>query len=113
MTPAEVSARSEDALIRELATRVGSLGVEVADVAGPLEDLSTRVSAQAAQFEELHQSTETMVSGNREIDRAAREAQRAASTAGAEISESRTLIGGAVGHIERLTAAVGRIHERL
>jgi methyl-accepting chemotaxis protein len=92
---------------------VGSLGVEVADIAGHLEDLSTRVSGQAAQFEELHQSTETMVSGNREIDRAAREAQRAASTAGTEIAESRSLIGGAVEHIDRLTAAVGRIHERL
>ena len=115
MTPAaDVAGRSEsDRLIRELASRIGSLGVEVADVAGHLEDLAARVSGQAAQFEELHQSTETMVAGNREIDRAAREAQRAASTAGAEISESRTLVGGAVEHIGRLTAAVGRIHERL
>jgi methyl-accepting chemotaxis protein len=54
-----------------------------------------------------------MVAGNREIDRAARETQRAASNAGAEMSESRTLIGGAVEHIGRLTAAVGRIQERL
>lgn len=115
MTPAaDVAARSEsDRLVRELASRLGSLGVEVADIAGHLEDLATRVSGQAAQFEELHQSTETMVSGNREIDRAAREAQRAASAAGSEISESRTLIGGAVEHIGRLTAAVGRIKERL
>jgi len=113
MTPADVAAPSKDALIRELASRVGSLGVEVADIAGHLEDLSSRVSGQAAQFEELHQSTETMVSANRDIDRAAREAQRAASAAGAEIAESRTLAGGTVEHIERLTAAVGRIHERL
>src|SRR5487761_434581 len=98
MTPAADLATPSDAdrLIRELASRLGSLGVEVADVAGHLEDLSMRVSGQAAQFEELHQSTETMVSGNREIDRAAREAQRAASAAGSEISESRALIGGAV-----------------
>jgi methyl-accepting chemotaxis protein len=115
MTPAEdAAARSDsDRLIEELASRFGSLGVEVADIAGHLEDLATRVSGQAAQFEELHQATETMVAGNREIDRAAREAQRAASNAGGEISESRTLIGGAVEHIGRLTAAVGRIQERL
>ena len=115
MTPAaDVAVRSEsDRLIRELASRLGSLGVEVADIAGHLEDLAGRVSGQAAQFEELHGSTETMVAGNREIDRATRETQRAASTAGAEISESRSLIDGAVEHIERLTAAVGRIHERL
>ena len=115
MRPAvDVAARSTgDHLIQELANRLGSLGVEVADVAGHLEDLSTQVSGQAAQFEELHQATETMVSGNREIDRAARETQRAASTAGGEISESRSLIGGAVEHIGRLTGAVGRIQERL
>ena len=113
MTRADVTAQPEGSLIRELASRVGSLGVEVADIAGHLEDLSARVSSQAAQFEELHQSTETMVSANSDIDRAAREAQRAASTAGTEISESRTLIGGTVEHIGRLTAAVGRIHERL
>lgn len=100
-------------LVSELAERIGSLGVEVADIAGNLEDLSTRVSSQAAQFEELHQATETMVTGNRDIDRAAREAQQAASTAGGEISESRNRLGGALEHIKLLTAAVGRIEERL
>jgi methyl-accepting chemotaxis protein len=115
MTPAaDVAARSDsDRLIGELASPLGSLGVEVADIAGHLEDLALRVSGQAAQFEELHQATESMVAGNREIDRAAREAQRAASTAGGEISESRTLIGSAVEHIGRLTASVGRIQQRL
>lgn len=115
MTPAaDVSPRSDgDRLIRELANRLGSLGVEVADIAGHLEDLSTRVSGQAAQCEELHQATETRVVGNREIDRAAREAQQAASTAGEEIAESRSLISDSVEHIGRLATAVGRIKERL
>lgn len=100
-------------LVAELANRVGSLGVEVADIAGNLEELATRVSGQAAQFEELHQATETMVSGNRVIDRAAHEVQKAAGTAGGEISESRALLGAAVEAIGQLTAAVGRIEERL
>ena len=111
---ADVTTLSDgDRLIRELASRLGTLGVEVADIAGHLEDLSTRVSGQAVQCEELHQATETRVTGNREIDRAAREAQRAASTAGEEIAESRTLIGDSVEHIGRLAEAVGRIQERL
>lgn len=115
MTPAaDVAPRSDsDRLIRELANRLGSLGVEVADIAGHLEDLSARVCGQAAQCEELHQATETRVTGNREIDRAAREAQQAASTAGVEIAASRSLMGDSVEHIGRLTAAVGRIKERL
>jgi methyl-accepting chemotaxis protein len=100
-------------LVAELAGRIGSLGVEVADIAGNLEEVTTRISNQAAQFEELEQSAQTMVSGNREIDRAAREAQNAASMAGTEIAESRALMGSAVQHIHHLTTAVKRIEERL
>ena len=36
--------------IGELASRIGNLGVEVADVAGNLEEVSSRVSQQAAQL---------------------------------------------------------------
>jgi methyl-accepting chemotaxis protein len=100
-------------LVDELASRIGSLGVELADVAGNLEDVTSRVTNQAEQFKELQHAAETMVSGNREIDRASKEAQEAASTAGTEIAESRTLIGGAVQHISDLTGAVGHIEERL
>jgi methyl-accepting chemotaxis protein len=100
-------------LVAELAGRIGSLGVEVADIAGNLEEVTTRISNQAAQFEELEQSAQTMVSGNRKIDRAAREAQNAASMAGTEIAESRALMGSAVQHIHHLTTAVKRIEERL
>jgi methyl-accepting chemotaxis protein len=100
-------------LIAELAGRIGSLGVEVADIAGNLEEVTTRISNQAAQCEELEQSAQTMVSGNRAIDAAAREAQSAASMAGTEIAESRALMGSAVQHIGHLTTAVKRIEERL
>jgi len=100
-------------LVSELGARIGTLGVEVADIAGNLEEVTTRISNQAAQFEELEQSAQTMVSGNREIDRASREAQSAASTAGTEIAESRALMGSAMQHIGQLTTAVKRIEERL
>jgi methyl-accepting chemotaxis protein len=100
-------------LVSELAARVGSLGVELADVAGNLEEVTNRVTNQADQFKELQRAAETMVAGNREIDRAAKEAQQASSAAGTEIAESRTLIGGAVQHIADLTGAVGHIEERL
>jgi methyl-accepting chemotaxis protein len=106
-------AAPKQALIAELASRIGNLGVEVADIAGHLDELTTRASQQSNQFKQLRGATETMVAGNRVIDRAARETQAAASSAGAEISESRALIGGAVQHIGQLTAAVGRIEERL
>ena len=107
------SVEESDRLVAELAARVGSLGVELADVAGNLEEVTNRVSNQAEQFKDLQRTSETMVSGNREIDRAAKEAQQAASAAGTEITESRSLIGNAVQHISDLAGAVSHIEERL
>ena len=109
----ESGSEAEGQLVSELASRVGTLGVELADVAGNVEEVTTRITNQAEQFKELQRAAETMVAGNREIDRAAKEAQQAASAAGTEIAESRTLIGGAVQHIADLTGAVGHIEERL
>jgi methyl-accepting chemotaxis protein len=100
-------------LIAELASRIGSLGVEVADIAGNLDEVTNRLAGQAAQFKELQAAAETMVAGNREIDRAARATQGAASAAGGEIAESRALIQGAVLRTTELTTAVVRIEERL
>ena len=106
-------ANESERLVRELAGRIDTLGVEVADIAGNLDEVTNRLSQQAAQFEELHGTIETMVSGNREIDRAARSTQNAASATGAEIAESRALIGNAVQGIQNLTDAVSRIEQRL
>jgi methyl-accepting chemotaxis protein len=100
-------------LVCELAKRIGSLGVELADVAGNLEAVSGRVSKESAQFKEIQTAADRMVGGNREIDRAAKCAQRASTAAGEEIAASRTLIGGAMGDIEKLTGAVNHIEERL
>jgi methyl-accepting chemotaxis protein len=100
-------------IVQELANRLDTLGVEVADIAGNLDEVTTRIVEQAAQFEELHGTVETMVAGNREIDRAARSTQSAASSTGAEIAESRTLIGSAVTHMKDLANAMARIEQRL
>ena len=112
-TAALGSAGASSQLVAELASRIGSLGVELADVAGNLDEVSDRVTNEAEQFKELQRAAEHMVAGNREIDRAAQGAQQAASAAGNEIAESRLLIGGAVQHIKELTGAVDHIQERL
>jgi methyl-accepting chemotaxis protein len=100
-------------LIGELASRVGNLGVEVADIAGRLDAVTHRAAQQSSQFQELQGAAQTMVNGNREIDRAARATQGAASSTGAEIIESQSLISGAVQNIGQLSAAVALIGERL
>jgi methyl-accepting chemotaxis protein len=103
----------KDRLIAEIADRIGTLGVEMADIAGNVEDVAGRVTDQALKFKALDGTTKAMVDGNREIDRAARAAQSAASIAGTEVAESRTAVNGAVADISELISAVGRIAERL
>ena len=100
-------------IVAELAGRLGSFGVEVADIAANLEEVTGRVAAQADRFRELRGSAETMVAGNRSIDAAARGAQAAAQSAGGEAEGSRPVVQGAVRHIGELTGAVKRIDERL
>jgi methyl-accepting chemotaxis protein len=111
--PNKTASASIERLVGDIATRIDTLGVETADIAGHLDEVTSRFAQQAAQFEELRSTVETMVSGNREIDRAARSTQSAANTTGAEITESRTLMRNAVQHINDLTQAVQRIEQRL
>ena len=103
----------EQTVIAEVANRIGNLGVETADVAGNLDEVSGGVARQVEQFKALQRTAETMIDTNRGLDKSARAAQTAASTAGAEVDESRTVVGTAVQHIGELTAAVSRIEERL
>jgi len=100
-------------VLADLASRLGNFGIEVADIAGNLEEVTVRVGQQAEQFQLLRRAAETMVAGNRGIDEAARGAQTAAQAAGGEVEGSRTVVQQAKRHIGDLTAAVGRIEERL
>ncbi|HVJ42385.1 MAG TPA: methyl-accepting chemotaxis protein [Dongiaceae bacterium] len=100
-------------LVAALADRIGGLGVEMADIAGNIEEVSGRVAHQADQFRGLQQTAGAMVATNRDIDRAAREAQAAAGAADGEIAQSHGIVVGAVHDIGDLIAAVGRIEGRL
>ena len=103
----------EQKVVAEVASRIGNLGVETADVAGNLDEVSSRVARQVEQFKTLQHTAETMIDTNRDLDKSARAAQDAATTAGAQVDESRSVVTSAVQHISELTAAVSRIEERL
>jgi methyl-accepting chemotaxis protein len=63
-------------LVDQLANRIGGLGVELADVAGNLQEVAGRVSSQADRFGHLQKTAETMVSANHGIASASRGAVR-------------------------------------
>ncbi len=110
--PAAAPSDSER-LVDQLSNRIGGLGVELADVAGNLQEVAGRVSTQSERFGHLQKTAETMVSANHGIADASRAVQSATSAAVGEIAQSRAAVDTAVQHIAELIAAVSRIEHRL
>ena len=111
MTP--VAPSDSERLVDQLANRIGGLGVELADVAGNLQEVAGRVSGQSERFGHLQKTAETMVSANHDIASASQTVQTASSAAASEITQSRAAVETAVQHISELVEAVGRIEGRL
>src|SRR5439155_19302842 len=100
-------------LIDQLADRIGGLGVELADIAGNVQEVANRVANQSERFHHLQKTAETMVSANHAIANASQAVQSTTSAAVGEIAQSRGAVDTAVSHISELVAAVERIEARL
>jgi methyl-accepting chemotaxis protein len=111
-TAAAVPSASER-LVDQLANKIGGLGVELADVAGNVQEVANRVSTQSERFGHLQKTAETMVSANHDIANASQAVQTATTAAVGEITQSRAAVDTAVKHIAELIEAVGRIETRL
>jgi methyl-accepting chemotaxis protein len=110
---APAASTTAESLIDQLANRIGGLGVELADVAGNIEEIAGRVSAQSQRFGYLQKTAETMVAANHDIATASQTVQTATTSAVNEITQSRPVVETAVQHISELIAAVGRMEQRL
>ncbi len=113
LEPAASDPSDVEGLVDQLANRIGGLGVELADVAGNLQEVAGRVSIQSDRFGHLQQTAETMVSANHDIADASKAVQSATTAAVSEITQSRAAVETAVKHIAELIEAVGRIELRL
>jgi methyl-accepting chemotaxis protein len=100
-------------LVDQLAAKIGGLGVELADVAGNVQEVASRVSVQSERFGHLQTTAKTMVAANHDIAAASRSVQSATSAAVGEITRSRAVVETAVSQIAELVEAVGRIETRL
>ena len=107
------NASSSERLVDQLANEIGGLGVELADVAGNVQEVASRVSTQSERFGHLQTTAKAMVSANHDIAGASRSVQSATSAAVGEITQSRAVVETAVNHIAELIEAVGRIETRL
>ncbi len=104
---------ASEQLVDHLANRIGGLGVELADVAGNVQEVAQRVASQSERFGHLQKTAETMSSANHGIADASQAVQSATSRAVEEITQSRATVETAVHHISELVDAVGRIEGRL
>src|SRR3954452_16871226 len=100
-------------LIDQLADRIGGLGVELADIAGNVQEVASRVANQSERVQHLQETAETMVSANHDIANASHAVQTTTSAAVGEIAQSRGAVDAAISHISELVAAVDRIEARL
>ena len=113
LEPAAAAPSDAERLVDQLSNRIGGLGVELADVAGNLQEVAGRVSSQSDRFGHLQKTAETMVSANHGIASASQAVQTATTSAVNEITQSRAAVETAVQHIAELIEAVGRIEHRL
>jgi methyl-accepting chemotaxis protein len=90
------------AVIADVAKQAGVLGVEIADVAGHVDDVSARVKAQADLFKDLRAAAVELSASNEKIAAVAGEAAAVAGTASKEMDASRVKVNESLGEIGKL-----------
>jgi methyl-accepting chemotaxis protein len=90
------------AVIADVARQAGVLGVEIADIAGHVDDVSARVTAQAELFTGLKAAALDLSGSNAKIATAARETAAVTETASREMQTSRTKVQESLGQIAQL-----------
>lgn len=92
-------------LVGEMAKEASALGIEIADVAGHLEDVSARMARKAEIFVDLEGAAETMARDSRRITEAAGVARAVVRQAREEMDGSRARLQHALVDIRALARA--------
>jgi methyl-accepting chemotaxis protein len=101
--------RDADKFIGEMAAAAGRLGLEVADIAGAVESVSSTVEAQSQAFANLSAGNGEMIEATRRIAAAATSAEQVAKGSATEMETSRKAMERARGATTALLEAIGAI----
>ncbi|MDM8358238.1 methyl-accepting chemotaxis protein [Pandoraea communis] len=93
-------------IMNEVAANAGTLGIELCDVAGNVDEIAVRIKRQAEVFQALRRAATDTSAGNQRIASAAREARDVADRASAEISASRNTADASLASIHGLVEGV-------
>jgi methyl-accepting chemotaxis protein len=102
-----------DSVVRTLAREAGALSVELADVAGHIDDVSARSQRQSQAFQGLSAAATDLAAANQRIGTVAGKAEAVARTANDDMTESRSTIDSALAEIRRLAAGVAGFETKL
>lgn len=97
----------------DIAEGAGNLGVEIVDIAGNVEEITTAVQTQAGSFKELLSLAAGVSDSNKRILAAASAAGKAASDASNEAAATEETVRGALDNIHSLVEAVSGMEDQL
>ena len=109
---ARAAARDRE-ILQKLAEESGGLGIEVADVAGGIDDLSTALAAQSRELQQLRDSVDQVSQANGKIAESARASRGTAAQAASDVESSRSTVESSLGDIHELVEAVTVIQQQL
>ena len=115
MKAAADASRSEadSGFAQKIAEKAGSLGVQLADAAGSIDDVARVIAHQAKQFEELRTAADAMVAANERIAGEVETAARNAGHAAAEMSASRGSLESSLADVRSLAASATAIENKI
>eukprot|EP01012_Entosiphon_sulcatum_P041899 TRINITY_DN55807_c0_g1_i1.p2 TRINITY_DN55807_c0_g1~~TRINITY_DN55807_c0_g1_i1.p2 ORF type:complete len:496 (+),score=82.68 TRINITY_DN55807_c0_g1_i1:87-1574(+) len=94
-------------LIADIATEAGNLGIEIADIAGHIEDVNVRINRQSTVFAQLRDTGVKMSQSTRRISEASAVARRVTEQARQEVDSSQDRVQRSLADIHTLVDAVG------
>ena len=100
-------------IAQQIAEKAGSLGVQLADAAGSIDDVAKVVAAQARQFEDLRATAEAMVAANERIAGEIESSTHGAQRSAAEMAASRGSIESSLGDLRSLAESATAIESQL
>jgi len=112
-TSQPVDAAGAGALLAWTAEQSSKVGVELADIAGHVEEVGRLVTRQAQSFNDLHGIAASMTGHNRSVTEAGERARHVAAGAAAELMRSHAAVDGAVNDIQQLTSSVTEVENQL
>ena len=104
---------TDQAILHQMSDIVGSLSVDIVDVAGNVEEISTRVADQSALMSRLSTVSREVNERNREVAKSAEAAHQAALSASSDMSKSSKEADRSLDAIRALVDSVSGMAEQL